>query len=1068
MKKLFLLLVAMCTIALSAAADRTVSGQVTDAGNGEPLVGATVQPVGGGNGVATDINGEFTLKVPDRTEFLNISYVGYNSKQVAVGTGLKIALEESNATLDEVVVTAMGIKRSAKALGYAATQVKGDEISATRTNDIMSSLSGKVAGVQIAETSSDPGSSKSVIIRGVSSLSGNNQPLYVVDGVPLNNSAVYSSNGLNNGYDFGNGASAVNPDDVESMTILKGAAATALYGSRAGAGVIVITTKKGAKQKKGLGIEYNGGLQWETLLRLPQLQNEFGQGWYGDKTDVENGSWGPRFDGSTLRYGWIYDSKEYLDYFNTQRVKSYVPIKDNIKDFFDTGFRYNNSISFNGATDASTYFLSFSQTKDDGIIPTDRDSYRKYTFSTRASHKVGHLSMSTSVNYAYQKNSFVSTGQGKGSMYNSIMQTPRDISIAELKDLSNPFNLPGYYYTPYGITNPYYVLENFENNYEQERFYGNVQFDYDFLQYFKLTYRLGLDTNTGHHDTGEPNMSALFPNTPNYEDCLKELKGGASQQITRRREIDHNLMLTYDQQILPDWHLNAVLGFNGNERVYKSLYSSVTTLTIPTWYDISNSAQIPTTVQNRWKRRYVGAYINAEVAYRNMVFLTLTGRNDWSSTLPHDNNSYFYPGTTLSFLFSELFNQDLRNTINYGKVRAAWGKTGNDASVYMTNSVYTQAGASSSGWGSSDFPFTKTGTNAYSAGNVLGSENLSPEMTTELEFGLQMAFFQNRISFDASWYNRNTDKQIFSLNMDPATGYTAQNMNLGKVRNRGVEFLVNVTPVKIGDFQWELSWNYTKNNSKVISLPEELGGIANIYGLSGGTSLYAIVGQPVGVFKCYVPQTTEDGKIICDEKGLPIKNPDQQIVGSMNYKYQMGFGTTLRYKGIALSANLDIRKGGLLYSRTASIEYFTGNAIQTAYNDRNPFIVPNSVQATKDDEGKTIYVENSTALDATNIYNYWNNGGDQLDRAFLVDKSYVKLRSVVLSWDLPNTWLNHTFLTGVTVSFFGNNLFLWTPSSNTFIDPEVTSFGNDLEGNYGEYSANPSSRKFGFNVKVKF
>lgn len=489
MKKLFLLLVAMCTIALSAAADRTVSGQVTDAGNGEPLVGATVQPVGGGNGVATDINGEFTLKVPDRTEFLNISYVGYNSKQVAVGTGLKIALEESNATLDEVVVTAMGIKRSAKALGYAATQVKGDEISATRTNDIMSSLSGKVAGVQIAETSSDPGSSKSVIIRGVSSLSGNNQPLYVVDGVPLNNSAVYSSNGLNNGYDFGNGASAVNPDDVESMTILKGAAATALYGSRAGAGVIVITTKKGAKQKKGLGIEYNGGLQWETLLRLPQLQNEFGQGWYGDKTDVENGSWGPRFDGSTLRYGWIYDSKEYLDYFNTQRVKSYVPIKDNIKDFFDTGFRYNNSISFNGATDASTYFLSFSQTKDDGIIPTDRDSYRKYTFSTRASHKVGHLSMSTSVNYAYQKNSFVSTGQGKGSMYNSIMQTPRDISIAELKDLSNPFNLPGYYYTPYGITNPYYVLENFENNYEQERFYGNVQFDYDFLQYFKLTYR---------------------------------------------------------------------------------------------------------------------------------------------------------------------------------------------------------------------------------------------------------------------------------------------------------------------------------------------------------------------------------------------------------------------------------------------------------------------------------------------------------------------------------------------------------------------------------------------------
>jgi TonB-linked SusC/RagA family outer membrane protein len=843
--------------------------------------------------------------------------------------------------------------------------------------------------------------------------------------------------------------------------VLKGAAATALYGSRAGAGVILITTKKGSQQK-GVGVEYNGGLQWESVLRLPQMQNQFGMGWYGDKTEVENGSWGPAFDGSEQLYGWVYN--------NSQNLKSYVPIENNIRDFFETGFRYNNSLSFNGATDKSSYFVSLSHIKDNGIIPTNADTYTKYTVSGRGSHRAGNLTFSTSLNYAYQKNNFVTTGQKTGSMYNSIMQTPRDISIVEMKDLSNPFNTPGYYYTPYGVTNPYYILENYQNQYEQERFYGNLQLDYDFLNYFKLTYRIGLDTNTGHRHFGQPNMSALFAGTPNWDDALKDLTGEVSQSVQRRREIDQNLMLTYDQQVLDDLHINAQLGFNGNERRAKSLTTSVTNLTIPMWFDLSNSAEIPSVSTSEWKRRSLAVYGSVEAGWRNMLYLTLQGRNDWSSTLPKDNRSYFYPGASLSFLFSELLSQDMRRIINFGKLRFAWGRTGNDADVYMTNSVFAQAAAATSGFGNgSSFPFTKTGTNAYSLGNVLGSQNLSPEMTTEAEVGLNMAFFDNRLSFDAAYYNRNTDKQIFSLNMDPATGYTAQNMNLGKIRNRGVELLVNVTPVLVGDFRWDLTWNYTKNKSKVISLPEELGGIATIYGLSGGTSLYAIEGYPLGVFKAYVPQMTTDGKIICDNQGLPISNSEQQIVGSMNYKYLMGFGTTLSYKGVSLTANLDIRHGGMLYSRTKDISFFTGNSIETAFNSRNPFIVPNSVVATTaGDEGDIVYVENTTPLDETAIFTYWDAGGAMLDRAFLVDKSYVKLRSVVLSWQLPSQWLAKTFLTGVTLSAFGNNLFLWTPKSNTFIDPEVTTFGNDLEGNYGEFSANPSSRKFGFNVQVKF
>ena len=1054
-KSLTMLMVSLFLFVGTALAQTKITGTVLSQEDGQPIIGAAVKVDGTNTGMLTDVNGKFSLTLPEGKKSLTISYLGYEAKTVTAKNGMRVFLKADATALEEVVVTAMGIKRSAKALGYSATSLDGEEIAEVRTNDIMSGLAGKVAGVQISTTSSDPGASNSVIIRGVSSLNGSNQPLYVIDGVPMSNSSTYSSNGLNNGYDFGNGANAVNPDDVENMTILKGAAATALYGSRAANGVILITTKSGKKQA-GVGVEYNGGIQWESVLRLPQFQNDFGMGWYGNKTDDENGSWGPKFDGSMLRYGSIYDY--------SQKMKSYVAMKNNMKDFFDTGMRYNNSVSFSNATDATTYYVSLSQIHDDGIIPTNADSYTKYTFTANGSQKVKDVTISTALNYAYQKNSFVTTGQGGSSMYNAIMQTPRDISIAEMKDLSDPFNTPGYYYTPYGITNPYWVLNNYEHKQESERFYGKLQLDYDFLKYFKATYRFGLDTETRHRNQGEPNLESMFKDTYNADaSTIAGATGQVTQQTTRQREINQDFFVTFDMPV-SDFNINAVAGFNGNERSYSYLYGHVENLTIPTFFDLSNSSERPEVSQYTQKRRLYGIYGQAELAWKNMAYLTVTARNDWSSTLPKENRSFFYPGVTASFLFSELFKDDLKKIINFGKVRAAWGKTGNDANVYMTQSVYAQASSSSSGWASSAFPFSKTGTNAYTAGNTLGSLNLSPEMTTEFELGLNMGFLQNRIVVDFSYYDRKSDKQIFSLNMDPASGYTAMNTNLGKIGNKGIEALITLVPVRTKDFEWAITWNYTKNKNKVISLPEELGGEVNIYGFSGGTGLYAIEGEEMGIFKCYRTKTDGEGHIVVNNKGIPLQTDDIEKVGSMNYKYQMGIGNTFRYKGVSLGIDFDIRKGGLLFSRTADISYFTGNAIQTAYNDRNPFIVPNSVQS----DGNGGYVENTTPLDPTQIYNFWNNGGFLSDESFLVDKSYVKLRSVVLSWELPKKWLSGTPLQGVKVSFFGNNLFLWTPSSNTFIDPELTSFGNDLEGNFGEYSANPSSRKFGFNVNVKF
>ena len=1035
-------------------AQTKVTGIVVSQEDNQPVVGVSVLVVGTSTGTVTGADGRFSLTVPEGKTQLRFTYVGMETLEVSARPNMRIVLRSDETNIDEIVVTAMGIKRSAKALGYSATAVDGGDIAASRTADVMSALQGKVAGVSISAAAGDPGSSNSVIIRGISSLGGTNQPLYVIDGVPMNNSAVYSNDGLNSGYDFGNGANAVNPDDVESMTILKGAAATALYGSRAANGVILITTKSGKQQTKGLGIEYNGGLQWESVMRLPQMQNEFGMGWNGDKTDDENGSWGPRFDGATLKYGTVYN--------NSQQIKSYLPIEDNVKDFFDTGFRYSNSVSFNGATDKSDYFVSFSQIKDDGIIPTSADSYRKYTFSGRGSHKINNLTFSSSMNYAYQKNNFVQTGQGFENMYNSIMQTPRDIAIAELKDLDNPFNTPGYYYTPYSVMNPYYILNNHLNENESERFYGKFQADYDFLKWFKLTYRIGLDTSTAHHHTGMPNYAALFPDTPNWDSELSSETGYTARRTTRRREINQDVMLTFNMPV-DDFNINAVAGFNGNERSLNYLYSKVTNLTIPTYFNITNSAEIPTTSEYQWKRRLYGIYGQAELAWKNMLYLTLTARNDWSSTLPKENRSFFYPGVTASWIFSEM-TKEQAPWLSFGKARVAWGKTGNDADVYMTDPYYTQGSFNSSGWADSKFPFSKTGTNAYTVGNVLGSATLSPEMTTELEFGIQLAFLQNRISLDATYYNRTSDKQITQLSVDAASGYTAQNVNLGKIRNRGIELLVTLVPIRTKDFEWSLTWNYTKNNNKVLKLPEEMNGRASIYGFTGGTGLYAIEGEEMGIFEAYVAKTNDQGQIIVDKNGLPQNTDEMVKIGSINYDYMMGIGNSLRYKDFTLSFDFDIRQGGLMFSRTHDITYFTGNAIQTAYNNRNPFVVPNSVI----DNGDGTYSENNIPLYGTTLYNYWDNGADAMGSGSLISKSYVKLRQVIFGWDLPKAWIAKTFLTGVHLSVFGNNLLMWTPSGNTFVDPEASSFGNDLTGNFGEYSSNPSSRKFGFNVNVKF
>jgi TonB-linked SusC/RagA family outer membrane protein len=1052
MKRLTLLMTCFwISMGLAIAQNKQVSGTVTDE-SGEPVIGASVIAKGTTIGTATDVNGRFAFSVPESVNTLVVRYIGYINAEVVASMNVQVQLVPDTKTLEEVVVTALGIKRSERAVGFSTISVNSDEIVAARTTDVMSGLAGKIAGVQINTTSSDPGASTSVTIRGFASLNGNNQPLFVVDGVPIQNTAFIGTDHLNYSYDFGNGANAINPEDVENISVLKGAAATALYGSRAANGVFLITTKSGSKQK-GLGLEYNGGIQFENLLRIPQMQNEFGIGWSGDYTMIENGSWGPRLDGSMQLWGSVYN--------NSQKLKPFLPMKNNIKDFFDTGFRYSNSISYNGATDKSNYFVSFSQVKEDGILPTDADTYKRYTISTRGSHTQGNLKFSTSINYSTQINNFVPTGQGF-SMINSLYQMPRDISIVGLKDLNDPFNTPDYYYTPYGITNPYYVLKHYKNEAKSDNIFGKVQMDYDFLKDFRLTYRIGMDAINSEDKIGRPEI-IYAEGTANYGETVPP--GFVQKRMIRSKELNNEGFITYNKAV-SDFNINVVGGFNSLERTFSRMVTNVTKLDIPTFYNVSNSSSTPFVSEYESIKRLVGIFAQAELTYNNAVYLTLTARNDWSSTLPKKSNSFFYPGITGSFVFTE-YMPGIKDVLSFGKIRLAWGQTGNDAAVYSVYPVYVPA-SSGLGFGSLTFPLK--GVNAFTRDNQLSNPNLTPEITTELEVGGNLQFFKGRIAIDAAYYNRVSDKQIFPVNMDASTGYTFQVMNLGKVGNKGVELLVNVKPIDTRDFGWDISWNYTKNNSKVIELAPALKGVASIWGFTAGVSMDAVEGKPLGMFYAEVPETDPEGRIVVDAAGFPVAKPKYEYVGNINYDYEMGFGTAFRYKGVTLAANLDIRQGGLMYSRTKGINYFVGNAIQTAYNDRNTFIVPNSVVVTeRDKDGKAIaWAENTTPVASDQIGSYWDRGATDRGSYVLIDRSYIKLRSVTLGWDLPKKWLKDTFLSEVKVSAFGTNLWLWTPQDNTFIDPELSTYGTDLEGKFGEFSANPGSRKFGFNIMVKF
>jgi len=1052
MKRKLTMFLALFFIGIGIVTAQTqVRGTVVDE-SGQPVIGATIQVKGTSQGTVTDVDGRFNLSAPANGTLV-ISYVGMQTQEVPVQPTVNVTLREDTEMLDEVVVTALGLTREKKTLGYGVASVSADEITRSKVANPISALQGKVAGLDVSSSSANPGGTQNVAIRGYSSF-GNNQPLYVVDGVPITNAQNRSGSDLNSQADFGSGINALNPNDIENITVLKGSAASALYGSRAAQGVIMITTKSGKNTDGKFLIAYDGGLTVQQVGRIPTEQTMFGQGWSGDRALDENGSWGARFDGKERVWGNIVD--------NSQQIKPYVYLNNRIRDFYDFGIGYNNAVSLTGGNDRTQFHASVSQNYIDGPIPTNDDSYKRYTIASNGSHKANKLTVSSSINFSSERNEVSPTGQDN-SVYRSLSEIATDISIVDLKDFNNKFNNVDNYFTPYGM-NPYYMLHIREAVQNKYKFFGKVQLDYDILDNLKFTYRFGGDYESSIADTHSDAIK-FSPGSPN-EGSSNENPGWYDQTRRQRIQVNHDFILNYQDQF-GDFSLNAIAGGNTNEQSYNAIGGQITSIDIPGFYDFTNSLSPSTATQASTLYRLWGMYLNADFGYRDYLYLTLTGRNDYSSTLPPGKNSYFYPSGMLSFLLTDyLKGKDVDTGIlDFAKLRLSYGRTGKDAGLYAVNARLAAAEISNPGYPSVDYlTFPIGGVNAYSVSNTAGNINLKPELTDEFEIGADLNFFDRRLGLEFSYYNKMTNGLIATLPIDPTTGYTSQMANLGDVRNQGIELLLNVSPIRSKDFQWDISYNFTKNYNKVerLEVPEVfLGGF-------GGIGIYAVEGEPIGQFKSQKALKVElDGieHTVVDGNGNPLPTPNEVYLNKdINEKYRMGLTNTFTYKGLSLSGTFDFRYGGYIYSYTKDYMHWVGSGPETVYNDRNPFIVPNSVVDNLDGT----YSENTTPVNPTALHTFYSNGGFDYSDFAVIDRSYLKLRNVSLVYELPKSLVTRLGITRLSASLTASNILLWTPAENQYIDPEITTFGNNIAAKFGEFGTTPPYQTYVFGLNVTF
>lgn len=1064
MKKLLVLATACLVLGTGEAwaQDRTVTGTVTsDAG--KPLAGVVVTVKGTSVRAVTDENGRYTIRVPTGAARLVFSGQAVTSEEAAIsGNTVNVALAPQAVALEGLVVTALGIQRQEQALGVAAQRVAGEDLSRQETN-VVNALSGKVSGVNITAAGAQGGSSR-IVIRGANSIGGNNQPLFVVDGVPIDNAGprLYGYGGR----DYGNAAQDINPENIASITVLKGANAAALYGSRAANGAIIITTKTGNTARGRVTASQN--VTWEDPLRIPDYQNAYGQGLNGQFAYVDgNGggifddydeSWGPPLDGRMITQ------------FNSPIVNGvrqptpWVAHPENISQFIQTGRTLLTNAAFAAGSDAANVRLGVSRLDQDGMVPGF--SLGRTTVSLNGGAKVTpRLSTNGSVQYIGQAgHNRPGIGYDETNPFEQFIWFGRQVDMNDLRAHYNeirPENGMPYSWNYSFHPNPYFLQLVNQNRDRRDRIIGNASVNFQFTPWLSALVRSGTDWYQDDRRLMYASGNFGLENTNPLDGTDQSVgnNGALGIHAIGFQETNTDFLFTANRPLTGALTLNA--NFGGNRRVWRrdQNYTWVANLSSPGIYSLDNRLGDPYITDLRQRKQVNSLYGQAEFGFNQYLFVTLTGRNDWSSTLPENNNSYFYPSVQTSFIFTDAIpSLNLGGLLSYGKLRASWARVGSDADPYQLVSTFT----------ASD-PFGQLPT--FTVGNAIKNPYLKPESTDSWEVGTELNFLNNRLGLDLTYYNQKTRDQILNVQVSRATGFSSKVLNAGTMQNRGIEVMLNATPVQAGDFKWESTVTWAKNQNKVVEL---VGGIESLQLADfWGMKVQARKGYPYGELVGTTYLRDSQGRILVDSRGLPRMDPQLKPLGSYQPDWSGGFSNTFSYRGASLRFLLDTKQGGMIYSVTDQWGRYAGVLQSTVAGrcahsssmknmpvcDANTgIIVPNSAYVTT--KGDT--VANTGANARVTSSQRYNKSIWQIHEAHTFDASYVKLREVTFGFDVPRALTGRFGVSGMNLSLVGRNLKLWTDVPN--IDPETAFDASNVQGL--EFGQVPTPRSIGLSVTI--
>ncbi len=1006
-----------------SAQDRQLTGVVTSTEDGQPLPGVSISVKGTAKGTTTNANGAYQINV-SAGNVLVFSYVGFITKEITLGneSELNIPLQMSASSLSEVVVTALGITREKKALGYSVQEIGGKQLTQARETNLVNALSGKIAGVQVTNSNGAPGASSRMLIRGANSIGSNNQPLFVVDGVPIDNSNYGSGTGV----DYGNGAGALNPDDIESMSVLKGPSAAALYGSRGANGVVLITMKSG-KGTKGIGVSVNSNTSFDTPFRMPEWQNEYGQGAKGlfkfvdgrgaGVNDGVDESWGPRLDGRLIEQ---FDSPVVN---GVRTATPWVAHPDNVKQFFETGRTYTNNVSLTGASDKGDFRLSLTDLNQSGILPfTD---YKRKTISLNAGWNLTpKLNIRATGNYVKDG----SDNRTNWGLY--YIWFGRQVNMESLENYTAPGSIYQNNWNYNYWTNPYYQLANSKRQNEKDRLYGNIAATYKFNNWLSLMARTGTDFYADRRKTKNA------ARTSNLFDSYNE-----EQIFVQESNSDFLLNATHK---INDFDITANIGGNHRRNFYQRDYMSAAELAIPRVWNMGNSRLRPVTENSISEKVVNSLYASANIGFRNYLFVDITARNDWSSALPANNRSYFYPSAAVSAVLSDMFNMQSR-VLSFAKVRAGIARVGNDTDPYNLMQTYEYANA----WGSLA---------SLKESNGLLNAELKPELTSSYEVGADLKFFNNRLGLDLTYYDKQSYNQILKVDVSNATGFSSKLLNAGRLQNRGIEIQLTGTAVKTSSFKWDVALNWARNQNKVVELAQGL--TTYTLGTVRGMGVEARVGQPYGTFFGQGFMRAPDGQIVYDQSGYPVIDPVRRVLGNFTPKWIGGLQNTFTYKNLSLSTLIDMKQGGDIFSQTINIGRYTGVLKETTLGRETGIVGAGVVNAGT--AANPEYVPNTKNISSEEWHHKYYLLTNNEETIF--NGSYVKLREVRLTYVFPGKVFKRLPFRDITLSAVGRNLAL-LHSNIPHIDPE-TSYYNDGNLQGIENGQIPTTRSIGFNISL--